>query len=454
MVRRGVRVITFTLVAVLTSPAAVGEDLTTVYPLTFVVNRDPDIRFRSIGRSISPEPPFPVTGVPARASLIPQYSLVRLGLPAREHVYVVYGSGAGYNMFIIDTDCDRDLSNDEVHLGVLNDRGQFAFDPVEVTVQAHGVTYPYHLEPTADAETGFTYLRCGAYYAGSVAFGDIVYTVAVFDDNYNGLFGDRFVFSPSERRWKPGDVLSIDLDQNGRFDIRAGYSTETFCLGRYLAVDGGLYEFEVAPDGRWLTLRDTETTHGYVTINSDRRCSVELVGTDGPLRITGRPGELAKAPADMFGFHAWYAEGKMSQGVTWKAVCYGDLSASVTILPRTTTQLELPQLRPYAVHVTLEQTDDLGRAWSLTGEGVPTRQTLASIANGPDIPEVGPPIKTTISCQRKANEMQFSLRLEGRGGEKYRPSRILTDGQRVRQPRLFVTDSRGNLVHQGRFKYG
>lgn len=454
MAGRRVRLCTLAVLAVAGISAAAADDSATVHPLRFVVNQDPDIQLRGIGRGISPEPPFRLAGRPAYALLTPQYSLIRLGEPAREHVYVMYGSGAQYDMFCIDANGDGDLGNDRVHTGTPNDRGEFVFAPVEVTVRAHGLEYPYRLVPTVDAETGFAHLRSGAYCAGDVVFGGTAYPVAVFDDNYNGLFGDRFVFSQYDRIWLAGDALAIDLDRDGRFDIRSGYSTETFYLGRYLAVDGELYEIDLTPNGRSLTVHNTVATHGYVAINSDRRCAVELVGMDGPIRFTAQQQGLAKAPADMFGFHAWHAEGKMPQGATWKAVCYGDLTASVTVLPRSTTQLELPQLRPYMVLVTLEQADDMGRTWSLTGRGVPGWHTLASIANGPESPQVGPPLKAVVSCQRKGGEMEFSLRLEGCGGETYGASEILKDGKRVSQPRLRIMDARGDLVHQGRFKYG
>lgn len=92
----------------------------------------------------------------------------------------------------------------------------------------------------------------------------------------------------------------------------------------------------------------------------------------------------------------------------------------------------------------LEQTDNEGNVWVL------------SMAGGPSLfgfRKPGPPITVKTDVRKVGDVVSIGLVLQGRAGEKYRPT-VKKNGATKSAPGLRIVDKRGNVIVEDLFAYG
>lgn len=382
---------------------------------------DEESAFRCYGgeyRSAARHSREKLSAEPVYFSKRPMYGYVELGTgDDTKFTFVVDESGgtrSGYDTLYIDANNNEDLTDDVRLLGKLNNEGYYAdeFPVAELTVEYDGKSLPYHVKPSIHAwsEVNVSFAAMG-YCEGEIDLAGKTYKVAVCDDQVNARFDDLCV-SPKEYGrngtiYTRGDALVVDVDGDGALERKKSYTPETFRLGKYVSLDGRCYEVTVAPNGRSLTLAETQAACGYVRVKAQNGMAELLSEKDGTVQLAG--------------------EGKHRVPVGSYRLVAG----------------------------CVEATDADGKTWQATGSGS-WKHAHVDVAAGKSTNLVfGPPLLAKVDYKRSGPEqVAFSLKLTGAHGEEYSYGSFTCDGETLPPPRFEVRDRTGNMVTSGNFEYG
>ncbi len=258
-------------------------------------------------------------------------------------------------------------------------------------------------------ETSVRWSTAG-YCEGELTFGDRTYKVALFDDTCNGMFNDPYEMPRNYPRqgaiYARGDTMVIDIDGDGKFEKDYNDTPEMYHLGKYISFDDTCYELEIEPNGRKVTVRETDAPCGYITSAQDRY-SAELLGDDGALKLNGA-GRRTKVPAGEYRL----------------------------------------------VACSFEQKDGDGAQWSIVGRGQWNQPTINVQPDGKTALEFGPPLAADLTTSKRGDTFSFGLEIKGRGGEMYTAGDIERNGKSLQPPRLLIRDERDTIIARGAFQYG
>jgi hypothetical protein len=248
------------------------------------------------------------------------------------------------------------------------------------------------------------------YCEGELTFGDKTYRVALFDDNGNGVFNDAYAvpqgYPTSGVVYAQGDTMVIDLDGDGEFRKQIYDTPEMYHVGKYVSFGDRCYELDIEPNGRKVTVRETEAPYGYIT-TKQRNYSVELLGEDGALKLNGGARRV-KVPAGEYRFAGCSFEGE----------------------------------------------DDEGNPWRIIGQGSWTLPVI-DVAAGKKVPvEFGLPLTASITASRSGDSFNLVLQIKGQGGETYSAGSFLRGGGMLPAPRFEVRNGEGEIVASADFAYG
>jgi len=241
---------------------------------------------------------------------------------------------------------------------------------------------------------------------GTVALEGKTCRMALVDCDFDGRYDACFV-PPARGSREPGcDVLAMDLDGNGRFDLGPEGESEIVPLSRLVELGGRYYDMEVAEDGRVVTFRRATPEYG----------TLDVGGADVKMTLWSNMAHQ-------------YLQG--SRG-TWR----------------------LPAGRYAAVSLELNE-EDSGALWTFemgkTGAGL-----LADFEIRPGestAVKIGPPFQVRASMRRYSRDVSITFSLEGQAGERYR-SLVKKNGAEAPEPSFKIVDGSGRIVHSGRFEYG
>jgi hypothetical protein len=355
---------------------------------------------------------------PVYFSKRPLYGEIQLGDSEDKNHTVVLdeskGTRSGYDTMYIDANNNEDLTDDVKLVGeVAGAGGNVQFPSVEMSVAYSGKNYPYNLRAQVYAydEIRVIWHPLG-YCEGELRFGDTKYKVALFDDTSNGLFNDKYETPPRYPRDGPiliyaqGDTMVLDINGDGTFEKPYDGSPEVYHVGKYISFGDTCYEMQIEPNGRRVTVRQTDVPCGYI-VTAKNGGSAELIGTDGAIRLNG-PGSRAKVPAGEYRLAACNFEGKDENGAVWRIVGRGMWSQPpVQVNPNEKTSLML-----------------------------------------------GPPLKATVTTNKSGDSFAFALSIAGQGGETYSAGSFQQADRPVPPPRLEIRNDKGEVVVRGNFQYG
>ncbi len=140
------------------------------------------------------------------------------------------------NSLYIDSNGNGRLDDETGTTACRTDPYNAYFGPVKILFQVEDGPVTYHLNMRfyrRDASSRRLYVSAGGGYEGDIAVGGRKKHCVLLDYNANGTFNDT----------------SPDAGQCDRIGISQGNTPETLFVGKYLEVDGTLYQPEIARNG-------------------------------------------------------------------------------------------------------------------------------------------------------------------------------------------------------------
>jgi hypothetical protein len=443
-------------------PGAAGP--LAVYTLQYKVDNAESFKIVTVGNSINDEPLETLSAVPPCSSRQPKYSWIRLGSLREMYSCVADesgGTGTGYDTLIVDINNNDDLTDDRKIRGTRNAAGTVTeFAPFQLIFDVGDKKYPCHIRTRMDTKSAFPRFTLCGYCEGRIILGDKAYNVALFDDNYNGLFSDRYAFYPATPTMgatlESGDTLVIDINRDGRLE-KDGYETpEAYHLGKYVSVAQKCYEIDVLDNGRELAVRETSAHCGIIEVKTRLpQYSVELIGKDGPIRLSSGTEGLFRVPVGEYFVYTWNFHGADSEGMEWHVVCRQVQNGSgVVVRPEDRTLLNLDSTLNEEVWFDLEMRANRGEKWRVGGEGKWSPRMVEIKPDGRTALPFGGPMTAAVQSRRTGDLIEFSLDIRGKRGATYSAGSLTLNGSRLPAPGLEVRDGQGSVVHSGKFEFG
>jgi hypothetical protein len=347
----------------------------------------------------------------------PCYYLVK---SAGRQVPLVVNLSEGKSCLCMDLNGDGQFSPDEcftpTHIAPTKIRSEsLRFGPIR----------PVSQDPSSEANGGFyvdgyrltepeSLVVFPAYFrTGKLRLDGRTYRVAVVDGDCDSRF--RSILSlPLDHSWRlpESDVLAIDLDGNGEFEISSQRQSEVMPMGRLTRVGDAYYTIEIAPDGMSLSLSKAQPQFGTLVMEpNDTTATLNLWSdTAGQYLPSGRQWKL---PAGKYSAESAGIEKEDGTGSTWLFSC--------------ATNTAIRQLGPLDFFV--------------IEPGQTTRVQL------------GPPFQIKVSVGKSGQAFSIGAELQGRSGELYSLA-ALKDGRRPAKASLQIVDEAGRIMESGKFEYG
>ncbi len=291
----------------------------------------------------------------------------------------------------IDSDADGRLDDETAQTAYRIDQYSAYFGPVKVIFQIADGPVTYHLNlrfHVYDSNNRRLYASAGGWYEGDVTVGGTKHRCVLLDYNANGTFDDR----------------SADPGQCDRIRINDKNTTDASFVGKYLDIDGTLYQPEIARDGAFVKLPKAQDV-AYGTVKLGQKISDLSAGGENGLFVVKPENGSAKLPAGDYRVIEWTVESKDDSGASWKMQAIGGSSG--------------------------------------TAFGVKAAAETAL--------EVGEPIDAVVEVSVREGTHSFNQRLQGRHGERI----VLTrNGARPQAPRLNIRSKDGTYDRTYSFSYG
>ena len=209
-----------------------------------------------------------------------------------------------HDRLIIDANGNGDLSDDETAKAFSAHQYGSQFGPVKVVLPGEDGPVAYHLHANCYSQPNYRrlYIQPACWYEGDVRIGGKVWRCQLVDYNANGTFDDS----------------SAKASQMDRIRLGKGDDFETHFVGKYVQVDGALYEVATARDGAFVSFTPrTDVPMGMVRLTT-QVTRFRAAGENGlfavePVEGTGR------LPAGTYRLDRWELERKDERGAVWKA---------------------------------------------------------------------------------------------------------------------------------------
>jgi len=234
---------------------------------------------------------------------------------------------------------------------------------------------------------------------GDVKFGIARYRVAIVDANFDGVFDGIF----PGKSYGP-DLLAIDMDRNGTFDVADRASGEIMGLPKMVCIQKAYYEMKIAPDGSSVTVSKAQPKFG--TLDALAGASPTFWSENGVYKLSGSKG-------------GW----------------------------------QLPVGTYMLAGLDFQKSDRMG-TWSMHAGGS-AGATFAVAEGNTATLNVGPPFKSRIDVANYRDQVLIGLvGLVGRGGEAYPITSVKKSGANAPLPKLKILDESGKVLATGAFEYG
>jgi len=380
----------------------------------------------------------------------PEISGVPKGISARSHYYTVKFGEHEVLMILdhepdppklyVDTDGDKDFSDEEGHAGVPTgmmsttfgdaDFGLFKVETMEgakgppLTFKAHG----RYFWKTAETQLMCFPAECRS---GDVSLGGKSYKVGLVDGDFDGRYDGTF---STGNRWGGRDVrderdggegalcvvpngledfattdhIGIDLDGDGTIEPYG--QVEVFPLMKFLRVDGTYYSVKAAADGSSVRFEKAAPEMGKLELGIADGTTVEMLAfsDSGPWQYKGGPGTV-EMPVGDYVIQRITIQRTDERGVEWKLNCYGGTGGL---------------------------------------NGFSVRSGTTSSLN------LGEPLRAKTEVRRQGqDELAVELYLVGKAGERYEPGGLRDGKAFVWRQRFKILDESGKPMRGGVFEY-
>ncbi|AQT68202.1 hypothetical protein STSP2_01357 [Anaerohalosphaera lusitana] len=242
-----------------------------------------------------------------------------------EVLVAVAGTGSGFTLYV-DSDQDRDLTDEVAHESWLNEYSSWYFGPAQVILETANGPVTYHLNMRLSAgnrSRPYLSLVTGCWYEGTVVVNGKEKNCMIVDVDSNGVFND---LNPGGR----SDRIAIFEDGTG----------SPIPLTKYVQVDGELYTPTVARDGSYIEIAPAQNVpYGYLEV-SDNLSEIIISGTNGYFQPDLGKERKLKIPAGDYIVSRWYISDKDKTGREWRLGRYSS-QKSVTVAEDETSELNI-----------------------------------------------------------------------------------------------------------------
>jgi hypothetical protein len=301
-----------------------------------------------------------------------------------------------YDSLYIDSNGNGRLDDETPVAAYRTSQPSTYFGPVKVGFQVEDgpVTYHLNFQYNGPSQASRRLLVSSAgWYEGNITVNGKPKNCVLFDYNSNGTFNDKSVDSAEADRIRIGQAGT----QNTRF------------VGKYIEVDGKLYEPEISRDGAYIKLHEAKDVK-YGNINLPANVVQLTAGGENGQFIVKIANKVGTLPVGQYRITEWTLERKDDKGVTWKIM---GTPAGVT--------------SPVS---------------KLIFEVAEAKETSISI---------GEPVLSDLTSTLRAGTYNFSQSLKGQGGESITLSR---SGARPPAPKLRIKNADGSYDKTFSFSYG
>ncbi len=291
----------------------------------------------------------------------------------------------------VDSNGDGSLK-DETHVTAYRIEQYYTyFGPVKVVFQGEDGPIVYHLNFRLydhDEKNRRLYIYSGCWYEGDITVAGTKKRCVLIDQNVNGTFDDKALEAHRCDRIKIGMESHPD----------AGY------VGNYVAVDGVLYEPEIARDGAYVVLTKAKDV---------KLGDIRLPETITEFSAGGRNGLFTLKP---------------EEGIA-----------------------SLPAGKYRVNYWSIVRKDEQGRKWTLKGSLFSSRGSFEINHAKQSQFSIGEPVVSTVQARKTASGYSFSQELKGRLGEQIELTR---NGSQSRAPKLHIKSKDGSYDRTFSFEYG
>ena len=322
--------------------------------LTYVVGEDGIGLFTCAGSrnfSITRRPVKPLVAEPIYNSQRPMYSSIQLG-PDKSFVICMAldesrGTHTGYDTLYLDANNNLDLTDDTK----LKSNGS-AFPVVEVMVKYGEREYPCHLKIDVSGYGAVSgHMKVVGYLKGSVSLEGKQHAIKIVDYDNNGVFSDQKVLQeslgcaidPLSR-----DILFVDFNGDGEFDVDGGNGLEILPFSRYLPWGDTCYEISLDPSGRFGNFTATKAPCGRVDLGTPYT-DVVLINQEGTVFVRGKESAV---PEGKYRVYLGSVDAKDDAGQQWRVLLGNELSRKPPFVVTAGKTTYLKAGAPFTVEVT------------------------------------------------------------------------------------------------------
>ncbi len=261
-----------------------------------------------------------------------------------------------WDRLFIDSNGNGHLDDEEAQTPYQTDQYYTRFGPVKVVFEAEDGPVAYHLNLRFfDYQNNKRlYVNSGGWYEGEVTVAGKKKYCVLIDQNANGTFDD----------------IGLDPSKSDRIRIGEKGGIDSRFVGRYIEIDGVLYQTEIARDGAFIKLAKAEDVKfGSVRV-PETITEFSAGGANGLFTFKPDKG-TGSLPVGMYRVNSWRIDRK----------------------------------------------DEKGKSWQLNGTYFSAKGDFEVTEGAETALEIGEPITGTVSTRLNGDSYEFSKSLKGSLGE-------------------------------------
>jgi hypothetical protein len=303
-------------------------------------------------------------------------------------------SKGSYDRLIIDTNANGRLDDETSIKAYRSDPDQARFGPVKVVLQGDDGPVSFHLDLLvySSGQRVYCLVAAAGWYEGDVTIDGTKTHCALIDYTGNGAFNDT-----STSPYQADRIILGDREAGG----------QPSAVGRFIDVNGTLYELEVAKDGACVKFKQAaDVRFGQIHVGT-AISRLTASGTNGQFRLTPKD-QVVRVPVGRYCVTEW----------------------------------------------AIDRKDDKGRPWTALAEtrGASDRLAFDVAEDREASVDIGEPFVSHLTVRNTGDNHSFSQQLEGRLGEQITISQGGND--RPGPPKVRIKDKDGAYDRTLTFAYG
>ena len=211
-----------------------------------------------------------------------------------------------YDLLYLDSNCSGSLRDKKPIRASMSYEGGAQFGPVKISFPGEDGAISYHLRFLLQAQGASrqAYAISACAYEGSVRIGGKSYHCMLADYDCNGTFDD----------------ISGDFEKADRIRLGETDKAATYFVGKYLALDGALYQPKPSRDGAYIEFEPAGDVAMGAVRAKNAVTQLSLGGENGLFHLADGAGAV---PAGRYKLYSWKIERKGADNANWTLAAVG-----------------------------------------------------------------------------------------------------------------------------------